>query len=366
MKEKNIGCSLAKSFALLFVVGYHIWVLGGKPNLRLDILARFVGLGGEIGVTLFFLISGYGIYISLHSMEEKYGKIITREYTKKRCKRILPPYYINLFLLLTIGTGMGYVSKELWPHILTHILFVQNLFDHYTINGVLWTMAITIQFYIIAIPLYYCLKKNPYVFLILTILITVLSKRMVYINNVSEVPLLGFNLGRTKIILTVLDNFTLGMFGAWFYYNKKNITGVFPLLGMSGAVILIDFVCRCGQKYGIHTNNWSGYCFHSMLALSLGFFLYFMSCIKFKSDNKIVKLLLFLAKYEYGIYLYHLVFIENYLTRCGLIMELQNRGWYILSYAIMGCLSIVLGVIMDFMVSASMEKLGVLLHEKKK
>lgn len=358
-KDKIIGSDILRCAAMLFVVTYHIWSLGCMPQIDFPVAQRFIMLGGEIGVTLFFVLSGFGIYFSLSNMQKRNGRISPIEFFKKRCIRILPHYYVHLFLLFTIGTGVGYISREHWKEVLAHLFFVHNFMGYQTINLVIWTIEITLQFYLVAIPLFYFLKKLPRFFLPITIGVTIVIKRYIYIIWMMENQGNGFQLGRATVIFTVLDNFAIGMFVAWVIEKRK---GIEPKKGKIIStvllVILLNFVCKLGQTYGIHTNNWSGYSFHSLLALNIGLILYVFSRIKWKKDSTIVKLICFGAKYEYGIYLYHLVFIENYLLRCGAIMELQNRGWYFVSYVILAVLSIALGSLMNILVDAGVNRLS--------
>lgn len=253
---------------------------------------------------------------------------------------------------------MGYISREHWKEVLAHLFFVHNFIGYQTINLVLWTIEITLQFYLVAIPLFYFLKKLPRLFLPITIGFTIFIKRFVYVTWMLENQGNGFNLGRATVIFTVLDNFAIGMFIAWVIEKRKEFEPKKgKIISVVLLVILLSFICKLGQTYGIHTNNWSGYSFHSLLALNIGLILYVFSRIKWKKDSAIVKLMCLGARYEYGIYLYHLVFIENYLLRCGAIMELQNRGWYIVSYSILAVLSIVLGSLMNMLVDAGVNRL---------
>lgn len=353
MNKKIVGSDILRCFAMLFVVIYHIWSLGGTPKIEPLFLNRFVMLGGEIGVTLFFVLSGFGIYFSLANMEKQYGKISPAIFWKKRCIRILPQYYIHLFLILTIGPCVGYVSREYWMDVLPHIFFMHNFWGGKSINLVLWTIEITVQFYIVAIPLYYFLKRYSRIFLPLTIILTIISKCFVYMNWMLENQENAFLLGRQTVIFTVLDNFTMGMFIAFILEKRRSIGQQKQYILISIiSVALLSYTCEFGQKYGIHTNNWSGYIFHSLLALNLALILYAFSHIKWNRNAPIVKVICLGAKYEYGIYLYHIVFIENYLLRCGWIMELQNKGWYIISYFVLGVLSIGLGSLMNMLVDS--------------
>ena len=65
---KNID--LLRAGAILYIMLYHCYVLSGQPWQSHTALHTLLTLGGEVGVTLFFLLSGYGIYLSLSSSEK--------------------------------------------------------------------------------------------------------------------------------------------------------------------------------------------------------------------------------------------------------------------------------------------------------
>ena len=57
---KNID--LLRAGAILYIMLYHCYVLSGQPWQAHTAIHTILTLGGEVGVTLFFLLSGYGIY----------------------------------------------------------------------------------------------------------------------------------------------------------------------------------------------------------------------------------------------------------------------------------------------------------------
>ena len=85
---KNID--LLRAGAILYIMLYHCYTLSGKPWHAHTAIHTFLSFGGEVGVTLFFLLSGYGIYLSLASAEERGHLPNWGSFMKKRCRRIMP------------------------------------------------------------------------------------------------------------------------------------------------------------------------------------------------------------------------------------------------------------------------------------
>ncbi|MEZ2388346.1 acyltransferase family protein [bacterium RCC_150] len=126
-----------RAVSVLLVVAYHSSV----PAL--------VALNGRIGVTIFFVISGFLITTLLLREEEEDGRVSLRGFYLRRSFRILPLYYIALGLsTLAVVLGFGDKSTNYWdrlPYFLTYMneLVGSGTFQHS------WSLAIEEKFYLI-------------------------------------------------------------------------------------------------------------------------------------------------------------------------------------------------------------------------
>ena len=77
--KHNKNIDLLRALALLQILFYHAWVVSGTPNFLPAIFTPPLQLSGEIGVTVFFALSGFGIYCSITSDCEK-GTFCYKEY----------------------------------------------------------------------------------------------------------------------------------------------------------------------------------------------------------------------------------------------------------------------------------------------
>ena len=181
---KNID--LLRAGAILYIMLYHCYVLSGQPWQSHTAIHTLLTLGGEVGVTLFFLLSGYGIYLSLSSSEARGSLPGWRAFMKKRCIRIMPQYYVCITVLLIFMSTQMF-SNEGLRHILAYYTFTENFspVTHGSINGALWTMGVIFQFYLIAPFLYKAVRKNWLVSAIVSIVFTVICRFAVvrYLHN---------------------------------------------------------------------------------------------------------------------------------------------------------------------------------------
>lgn len=350
--ERNRNIDIVRTAALLLVLVYHCWVKLGSAPIANAPIQIIIQLGGELGVTAFFALSGYGIYQSLYRTEQK-EKICFLPYMKKRLRRILPQYYLNLVVALFLTSAAVYLSKIHIGNIAAHFLLIHNLIPSFSgaINGVLWTMGVTFQFYLIAIPLYKLLNKFGWIMLPLGILFTVGCKAIAFhyivtgCFGIENFGAYSFWMGR-NMIFTTLDNFLLGMGVAFITTKYKPVMKRWlAVVGCILSVLVLYVVCKLGIIHGIHTDNVSGYLWHSEVAVCIGLIMFFAYYIGGKNTNIVSKGLLWLSKYEYGIYLWHLLIIDNLLQNSSAIQTMVQKGMYLITGIAFGIVAIAAGVI---------------------
>lgn len=122
------------------------------PELLTDILNPFPQINlGPFGVSLFFLISGLVIPISVQNFSnEENGRI---KFIIARFFRIWPTYMlgfvISLLALNIAASYMGNTTPYTIPQILTNLTLFRDWFGGFQqIDGVVWTLEVEIKFYL--------------------------------------------------------------------------------------------------------------------------------------------------------------------------------------------------------------------------
>jgi peptidoglycan/LPS O-acetylase OafA/YrhL len=113
--------------------------------------------GGGIGVSLFFVISGYILGLPFANQYLGDGKkVVLRSYFIRRLTRLEPPYMLCLIILFFILVYVlhKYTFSALLPSLMASMTYTHNLiWDRYTlplVNGVAWSLEVEVQFYIMA------------------------------------------------------------------------------------------------------------------------------------------------------------------------------------------------------------------------
>lgn len=331
MKKKNstrnLNIDWIRGIAILMVVIYHITVVG-NIKFKSEIINTLISAGGDLGVTIFFILSGYSIYKVLANHKGTY-----LEYLKKRLAKLSPHYYISLAVALLLTPAAVYLSKDHIFNIVSHIFYFHNLFIsfHGAISGVCWTLGVIFQFYIIAPLLNKILNKYPKITLTASIIITILCKGILYYiilpSNDSLNAIYYFIYGRQ--LITALDAFMIGMFISK-YESKNKCNNFIKYVELILLFAMIVLLLLYGYNYNglsnvlIYSQSLKGVFFFSLLSILIGLFIYVFSSLKIKMNIVINQMVLSISKHEYAIYIWHLLILNSLLQYSSFFQELVN------------------------------------------
>ena len=245
---------------------------------------------GGVGVSLFFIISGYVILMSLEK-KDLVGFIVSR------VSRLYPAYIFGVLI-----TSIAIFSFGGWYAELDFINFLKNLtmFQYYlggsNIDGVYWSLRVEVAFYIGIASLFYAAPRR-YFWLIVT-LVTMLACSVNSIVKTSDLPFV-LDVIRKLTILEFIPYFALGML---IYYKSDRCKtnygeskfGFLFLVLLS--VISFDLLCNKDTSKGSFLILMSGI----MYAFSQQKFVGFMQVFE-------TRFLVYIGRLSYSIYLLHQV-----------------------------------------------------------
>lgn len=144
----------ARAFACLLVVGYHISLITRDTRVWFPSLQPFVAaflLAGEAGVTLFFVLSGFLLFLPYaRALLQASAWPSARRFYLRRALRIIPAYYICLFALILLE-HREYLQPNHWQQLVLFMTFFMDSSSatYQAINGPFWTLAVEWQFYLL-------------------------------------------------------------------------------------------------------------------------------------------------------------------------------------------------------------------------
>jgi peptidoglycan/LPS O-acetylase OafA/YrhL len=148
-----------RALSIFLVVSLH--------TLQRYSIHHHVGLGwyalfnGGLGVSIFFVISGFLITSLLLQEQRKRGSISLRGFYLRRAFRILPPLYFYLGVVVLLGI-VGRVDLNR-SDIVSSAFFFHNFAENSTMWSVehLWSISVEEQFYVVwPLILFACMRRQ--------------------------------------------------------------------------------------------------------------------------------------------------------------------------------------------------------------
>ena len=231
-----------RGVAVLLVLWYHTWEISWLPAPAPWL--QWIPETGFIGVHLFFFLSGFVITFPFvrarHAGEPqpRWGHFAWRRFLK-----IVPSYVLSIAIAYVVGYAaiVRWPGTPVWAEVVTHLLFIHTWWQvtYGSINGVLWTLAIEVEFYVIFPLVWWCFARRPWITACAMIAIAELwrihAAQCCFSN---EMPTMIENLPG------YLDIFACGMLSAWIFvrYGRRvrdsRLSLAAPLLAIAGVWLL--------------------------------------------------------------------------------------------------------------------------------
>jgi len=181
----------------LWLKGIVIFTIVADHYLSGFVIGASLGIGYHL-VSIFFLLSGFGLYFSLEKLFSKTSSIIRKllAFFSKRWLRIFPLFYVAIFIdFFWFGLGFRW-----WAYLGFHGI------HHY------WFIGLLVQCYVLAIPLFLVVKR--------------FSVKKIFIYG-----LLGFIISN----FIYLSYLSINNIFVWYLYNDLN----FRYIGLFGLYFLL-------------------------------------------------------------------------------------------------------------------------------
>ncbi|MBW4646356.1 MAG: acyltransferase [Goleter apudmare HA4340-LM2] len=245
-----------RAIGALWVVLFHInsdGRLAELTNLLPEWFVTVVFKWGGLGVSIFFVLSGFVIAHSLR--EVKIDFTYWKNFNLRRFVRLSPPYYVAI----VVSLGFAFISSHMkgeafapmgeplsFQRLLAHLFYVQDIFRLTHIDDVYWTLCLEVQFYIVfctLIALVQWLNSkwnwhfNRAVVFVPAAVLAALFPLGVFADN-----------GRPFVFLPMWYGFLLGVFAYWSWHKQlqpKYFYLYAAVLLAGGVIKSSDFTIAC-------------------------------------------------------------------------------------------------------------------------
>jgi peptidoglycan/LPS O-acetylase OafA/YrhL len=310
-----------RGIAIVLVVWFHVWQISWQgavipfhlPLVPItEISFQPLAETGFLGVALFFFISGFVLmlpYAQAHLAGTAPPTL--HHFFGRRFLKIVPSYVL-VIVVMFVATAQNYTGfADGARDIVFHLLFIHNWFGvtYASIDGVLWSLGVEIQFYVIFPLLVMAFVRRPLTATFVLFAIAngwriwcMLSPNHYYYEErLAQLP--GY-----------IDFFAAGMFGAFAYVaialQRPELAArrwVFSALSVAGFVALMLLANDCYVHRTDHewpqnwVVQWRSAVAIACLAAALGS-LFAVRRFQLVLANRV---LLFMAAISYNLYLWH-------------------------------------------------------------
>lgn len=146
-----------RGFACLMVIVRHCGITRGSIIYKGYDLTWLLDSSGELAVWIFFALSGYLMGKAFYSGRYSIDSTGVINFFRNRILRIFPLYYFSTLILL-LFVKPEFLKIENWGYLFRSLTFTYN-YSLPGVNGVLWSLAIEVQFYL-CVPFIYSYFKE--------------------------------------------------------------------------------------------------------------------------------------------------------------------------------------------------------------
>lgn len=306
------GLNGVRFVAVFIVILDHLELFKGYFKINTLWPDSFSSHMGKFGVTMFFVLSGYLITYLLLAEKKESGTIAIKNFYIRRILRIWPLYFILMILGFFILPHFDFFTLPLNQPVATDFLGKFMLFLFFLANvafvfypvvafaGVLWSVAVEEQFYLIWPNLIKKFKNVLYTLLVCLLIYLLVKFALIF--NVFEGNSVLINKLVKLMERTRFSSMIIGGLGAFVVFNQKEFLLKYiysPLTQVLSYVLLLLLFLNVIQLpyFDLVKNEFSS----AIVAI----------IIVNVSTNKQTLLRLentffdFLGKISYGMYIYH-------------------------------------------------------------
>ena len=302
-----------RGLAIALVIWFHVWQISWL-SADVGVFGRTFNFNwicedGFVGVDLFFFISGFCLFYPYARTlfdgkpEQRLGT-----YAYRRAIKILPSYVFVIACIVALGWAKFDSPADEIKQIVLHMLFIHTFWNgsYGSINGVLWSLATEVQFYVVFPAICWAAMRRPWwTFAVLAVIANLYRLHVVHdfdvVHEMDQLP-------------GVIDLFGAGMLAAYLFRlvavraprlaSRRAAWTVLAITGCAAfvAILFNDYEARTidGWPMNWHVAGRPAMC-AAFLAIGLG------SLFAFPLWQRVLAnpVLVFLSAISYNLYLWH-------------------------------------------------------------
>jgi len=325
-------------FAFFKVYIFHATaVVVAAEGSTLEWVKEHVAYGGGIGVSFFFVLSGFLITYILTHDKIQYGNIGVKKFFLRRAFRIWPLFYLLVLMAFLIpGEFADYIGFHMvgggyepdWKFSFTFLenykMYIEDNAPMTTPLSVFWSLCVEEQFYIGWMIAFFLIGRKYLPYYLGASIVLALVFRM------NHDAIYGTENVVNNDLFTNMDYFAIsGLLGYFVAVNYKKVAElssripfVVKLLYVLGIITVLLYQKAIFSHQSWFMSNFKYTIYSLMFAFLIFIFIPKNSKMKFSETNVLTRL----GKISYGLYVYHIMWV-HFVFKFFVDNGVQIDGW---------------------------------------
>jgi peptidoglycan/LPS O-acetylase OafA/YrhL len=308
--KRFFGLDFLRALSIsLLLISHSSWIYNSN-----SFFGRLQDASGFMGVELFIVLSGFliGGILFKQFLHDNYGVKDALLFVSRRLMRVLPSYYLVVFILTIVYLIFGFSIRQVWKYLLLIQNFATPIPAFFPES---WSLPVKEMGYIFVVFLLLVSSKamlqisKKYLFLsiILGLIISTFLVKLYYNIHSTNLDIKQWSFEVRSVVIYRIDSVLIGVLFGYFnyYYNDFMVAKRKVFLAIGILLFLLLVFCIVVFKLRLSNAAWFwNICCLPLVSLMICMFIPFLLSWEMKS-KRIASTILFICNISYSIYLLH-------------------------------------------------------------
>ena len=260
---------------------------------------------GNLGVRIFFCISGFLIFQGLYAELVRTGKIDLFSFYVRRAARLMPVYFAYISVVALFAVFLGY-SDELSSYI-GALTYTRNMLGRgHSLTTHLWSLSVEEQFYFVLPVALLLLRRSAW---LIAVFMFFFAACAVYFRYIAVDVASGFGVGRllsSRSILMYMDCLFIGCLAGMVFAFKWGGNRFLGLVARVAFILVPFYVTPLGLY------SWRiGYFIDAAV---ISGYIYFVSFRPMYFELRLLESrpFVYIGVISYSLYIWHFLFLQHF------------------------------------------------------
>ena len=348
--KRFFGLDFLRALSIsLLLFSHSSWIYNSH-----SFLDKLQDASGFLGVELFIVLSGFLIGGILYKqfLHENYSLNDALLFISRRLMRVLPSYYLVVFILTIVFLIFGFSVAQVWKYLLLIQNFATPIPAFFPES---WSLPVKEMGYIFVVFLLLfsskivvrISKSHLFLTIIVGMIITIFLLKLYYNIHSTNLDLKQWSFEVRSVVIYRIDSVLIGVLFGYFNHNYKEFILAKWKLFLATGILLFLVLALCIVVFKLRLNNAAWFwniCCLPLVSLMICMFIPFLLHWKTPSQT-IGKFVTFICNISYSIYLLHyslVLFLMKYFIDTKNLNVWQLNGFALLYLSVTIGLSVIM------------------------